>query len=77
MPPRFMYVLCTPYLNALGGSAEVQINTPTMIYMLARRYLVCHKGAKPSPQNGQSPINKDFSHPNLFTKFESNVATRF
>jgi hypothetical protein len=33
------HVLFTPYLNAFGGSAEAQISTPTMIYMLARSYL--------------------------------------
>jgi hypothetical protein len=38
MPPCLMHVFCTPYLNAFGGSVEVQINTPTMIYMLARSY---------------------------------------
>jgi hypothetical protein len=64
-------------LNAFGGNAEVQINTPTMIYMFIGSYVPTHKGAKPSPQNGQSPINKDSSNPNLFTKFEGNVATRF
>jgi hypothetical protein len=71
-----MHVVCTPYLNAFGGSAEVQINTPTMIYMLIGSYVPTHKGVKPSPENGQSLINKDSSNPNLSTKFESNVAIR-
>jgi hypothetical protein len=72
-----MHVLCTPCLDAFGGSAEVQINTLTMIYLLARSYVLAHKGAKPSPQNGQSPINKDSSNLNLSTKFEGNATTRF
>jgi hypothetical protein len=38
-----MHVLCTPCLNAFGGSVEVQINTPTMIYMLIGSYVPTHK----------------------------------
>jgi hypothetical protein len=72
-----MHVLYTPCLNVFSGSVEMQINSPTMIYMLVRNYVPTHKGAKPSPQNGQSPINKDSSSPNVSTKFEGNAATRF
>jgi hypothetical protein len=39
--------------------------------------LHAHKGAKTSPKNGQSPINKDSSNPNLFTRFEANAAIKF
>ncbi len=38
MPRHLMHVLFTPNLDALGGSVEVQISTPTMIHMLAICY---------------------------------------
>jgi hypothetical protein len=39
--------------------------------------LPTHKGANPSPQNGDNPINKNSSNPNLSTKLESNFTTIF
>jgi hypothetical protein len=38
MPPHLVDILYTPCLNALGGTAEVLINTLAMIHMLAISY---------------------------------------